>query len=66
MCLQVIYKLVHMILIQASDSNEMVTEQLCASFFPGVWCIRQDSHLDGMGQHYGLKAEAREKSYQLL
>jgi hypothetical protein len=55
-----------MILIQASDSNEMVTEQLCASFFPGVWCIRQDSHLDGMGQHYGLKAEAREKSYQLL
>lgn len=65
MCFQVINKLVHTILTQASDGNQMVTEQYCAFFFPGAWCTRQDSHLFVMGQHYGLKAEAREKSYHL-
>lgn len=60
---QVINGLVLRILIQVSDSGEVVSEQHYASFLPGVWCRKQDSHLCGMEQHYGLKAEAREKSY---
>lgn len=49
-CLQVINKVFHTILIQASDSSKMVTEKHHVSFFSGVQWIKQDSHLCWMGQ----------------
>lgn len=60
-CLQVINKVVHTILIQASDSSKMVTDKHCVSFFSGVQWIKQDSHLCGMGQHCGLKGRDKGK-----
>lgn len=60
-CLQVVNKLVHAVLIQANDGNEMVTEKHYVSFFPGVQWINQDSHLCGKGQHCGLEDRGQGK-----